>query len=256
MKKSPAFQFYPGDFFADSKVIVMTAEEVGAYWLLISSCWIEGKLSGDMEDMAVIARLPVDKFQTSWEKRIKRCFEQREDGVWIHPRLEVERQHQAENREKKRHAALKRYEKHPPGEQKGCTSSAAAVQMQCPSTSSSTPTPTPPSGEERDGVSRAKARSTSHRSNPCDEEYLEELQKNPAYERLNVRECFHKMVAWCQVKGKHPTRARLVNWLNREDRPMTALAAAPVSKFSRFAETPKTANNDAALEAFKNGVKT
>jgi hypothetical protein len=70
-------------------------------------------------------------------------------------------------------------------------------------------------------VSRAPARST-RRPNICDEEYLEELQKNPAYAVFDVKEIFHKMAAWCRVKGKKPTRARLVNWLNREDKPLSA----------------------------------
>lgn len=72
-------------------------------------------------------------------------------------------------------------------------------------------------------------RSRSRRSSVCDEDYLEELQRNPAYQALNVRALFHKMVAWCEVKRKQPTRARLVNWLNREDPPMNTNGATPVS---------------------------
>lgn len=68
-------------------------------------------------------------------------------------------------------------------------------------------------------ASRGKPRSVSRRP-VCDEEYFEELQQNPAYKSLDVRRVFHKMVAWCNVKGKQPTRARLVNWLSREDAPM------------------------------------
>lgn len=75
-------------------------------------------------------------------------------------------------------------------------------------------------------ASRAK-RAAARRPNQCDEEYFAELQRNPAYESLDVRALYHKMVAWCQVKGKQPTRGRLVNWLNREDKPMTAKTSPP-----------------------------
>lgn len=78
---------------------------------------------------------------------------------------------------------------------------------------------TEPETEQSREAARVKPRSP-RRPTVCDEEYLAELQANPAYAMLDVRQCYHKMVAWCQNKGKQPTRGRLVNWLNNEDRPM------------------------------------
>lgn len=54
----------------------------------------------------------------------------------------------------------------------------------------------------------------------CDEDFLAELQKREAYKALNVKAIHSKMLTWCEVRGKQPTRGRLVNWLNREDQPM------------------------------------
>ena len=54
-----------------------------------------------------------------------------------------------------------------------------------------------------------------------DEEWLESLKSNPAYVGIDVIELYHKMLAWCEVQGKKPTRARLLNWLNRQEKPMT-----------------------------------
>lgn len=56
----------------------------------------------------------------------------------------------------------------------------------------------------------------------CDSEYLDSLQASEAYADLNVRVVHGKMVQWCKQKNKVPTRNRLLSWLNREDRPMTA----------------------------------
>lgn len=51
-------------------------------------------------------------------------------------------------------------------------------------------------------------------------EFLSHLESNPAYAGIDVRRLNDKMVAWCEVNGKQPSRRRLVNWLNREERPM------------------------------------
>lgn len=75
--------------------------------------------------------------------------------------------------------------------------------------------------EEKKEAHAAKPRTPS-KVKTCDKDYLNELQADEAYQRLNVQLIHAKMVRWCKEKGKVPTRARLVNWLNREDQPMDA----------------------------------
>lgn len=67
---------------------------------------------------------------------------------------------------------------------------------------------------------RADKPRASTRIKLCDDDFLAELQAKEAYQDLNVRNVFSKMVAYCELRGKQPTRGRLLNWLNREDRPM------------------------------------
>jgi uncharacterized protein YdaU (DUF1376 family) len=241
--RPPAFQCYAADVLADKNVIVMTTEEFGAYWLLILVCWREGELPNDVEELALIARMPTERFQPSWEKRIRRCFEQRETGEWIHGRLEVERHRQAENRAKKQHAALVR---HYPDELPRARSrrNADAMQMQCPSSSASSSASAADhstSDEEKTFASAASAapatggdvasgeakgeipkQSAPRKREPqvCDEVYLDELQADPAFKALDVRLCHAKMLRWCKERKKQPTRQRLVAWLMREDQPM------------------------------------
>jgi uncharacterized protein YdaU (DUF1376 family) len=151
--KAPAFQFYAADFLADKNVAVMGAAEVGAYILLISYCWREGSLPDDAEELAALARMPLEQFEKSWEKRIRRCFELSAEGQWTHPRLEEERQKQADNREKKRHAANVRHHAgappkvepsapsdNAPAMQTDSTRNAGEYQTQCPSSASSSST--------------------------------------------------------------------------------------------------------------------
>ena len=69
------------------------------------------------------------------------------------------------------------------------------------------------------GQNDAKQRSAVA-SPASDEEWLQSLTVNPAYAGLDVRREFQKMTAWCEVNRKQPSRRRLINWLNRAERPM------------------------------------
>src|SRR5688572_28624418 len=77
---------------------------------------------------------------------------------------------------------------------------------------------------DNDTDTENKARAAKPRSprtpKQCDEDFLSELQADEAYRRLDVKLLHAKMVRWCREKNKVPTRARLINWLNREDQPM------------------------------------
>jgi 5-methylcytosine-specific restriction endonuclease McrA len=53
-----------------------------------------------------------------------------------------------------------------------------------------------------------------------EEEFLARLESDPAFTGIDVRRLNSKMILWCEVNGKRPTRRRLVNWLNREDKPV------------------------------------
>lgn len=53
-----------------------------------------------------------------------------------------------------------------------------------------------------------------------DEDWISGLEQKPIYAGLDIRRVLGKMQVWCEMSGKQPTRRRLINWLNREDRPM------------------------------------
>ena len=96
--KSPAFQFYPDDFLGSGKVGTMTTDEVGAYTLLLCLEWNETGFVFDEEELARWCRMSRAKFRKAWS-RVSRCFEER-DGRMYNPRLQKEREKQAEWREK------------------------------------------------------------------------------------------------------------------------------------------------------------
>ncbi len=67
----------------------------------------------------------------------------------------------------------------------------------------------------------AGAPSKKRKARMTDEEFIASLHSNPAYKGIDIARVEGKMQAWCQLKGKSPSRERLLNWLSREDIPMS-----------------------------------
>jgi hypothetical protein len=57
---------------------------------------------------------------------------------------------------------------------------------------------------------------------PSDADWMESLISDPAYAGIDVKAERAKMVRWCEVNNKKASRKRLINWLNRVERPMAA----------------------------------
>jgi uncharacterized protein YdaU (DUF1376 family) len=88
--KSPAFQFYAGDWLSSQRVALMTLEEEGAYIRLLAYCWQHGSIPSDPEK---IARLIGKGASTTLATTLATMFEPGGDGL-IHRRLEEEREKQ------------------------------------------------------------------------------------------------------------------------------------------------------------------
>jgi len=76
-KKSPAFQFYPKDWFSSRNVRRMTLEQRGGYWELLCHEWLEDdcSLPDDDDELAFLSGLN-DKWPEC-SKNIRKCFEKR-----------------------------------------------------------------------------------------------------------------------------------------------------------------------------------
>lgn len=95
--KSPAFQFYPTDFLA-GRVATYSLEEVGAYIMLLSFDWSLNGLPIERENLARLLRVNTRKFDALWRVVGSQFVEQ--NGRYFNPRLQLEREKQAEWREK------------------------------------------------------------------------------------------------------------------------------------------------------------
>ncbi len=103
--KSPAFQFYPGDFLSDENVISMNCEERGVYITLLCNCWIQGSIPADHTKIlrllqgypGPLPEIVMDRFKPLPEKPDR----------LVNNRLEKERKKQSDFREKKSNSGKK-----------------------------------------------------------------------------------------------------------------------------------------------------
>lgn len=87
MAAFPWFPLYVGDYIRDTSRL--TTEQHGAYFLLLLDEWANGPLPTDDDQLALIARVPPQRWPNVW--RIVSGFFRLDDGHLVNPRLEAER---------------------------------------------------------------------------------------------------------------------------------------------------------------------
>jgi hypothetical protein len=65
-----------------------------------------------------------------------------------------------------------------------------------------------------------KEKSSTNGSRQSVEDWLKELEADETYKGLNVRQLYGRMLNWCKIRKKQPTKRRFVNWLNSQDAPL------------------------------------
>ncbi len=209
--KAPAFQFYASDFIGGT--MQFTAEETGVYIRLLCYQWMNGGLPNDKNRIRSIAGYTKDPGSLTMPLA---KFILGTDGVYRNKRLEEVRTAQDDFRRRQsvngKAGAQARYGTAiaPP-----CHSHSQkdgdGIALRTPS-----PSPTPTQSPSSDSVGASGSRLAS----VCDDEWINGLVSNPAYEGIDVKRELGKMNTWCASHQKKPTRKRFVNWLNRCDPPM------------------------------------
>ncbi len=84
-----------------------------------------------------------------------------------------------------------------------------------------------------------KNREGSNGSSPASvEDWLKELESDKTYQGIQVRREYGKMLNWCKVHAKEPTKRRFVNWLNRTEKPLPSQHAARVDYKRNYSTAP------------------
>lgn len=218
MGKLPAFQFYTGDWLKDPN-LSMCSPSTRGIWIDFICAMHEldrsGQVTGTAEQLARACRCTASEMiaaLTELKETGTASISEREGRFTVASRrMSRECYERESSSERKRIQRIR--------DKGGGVSREGHANVTLPSSSSSSlsTSSSSPGGDEQS----AKRGEPRPRQLPtCDEEYLSSLQAHPAYKALNVRLVFSKMVAWCELHRKEPTRGRLLNWLNREDQPM------------------------------------
>ena len=235
--KSPAFQWYPKDILASSRVQEMSLAEEGAYRRLLDYCWLNESVPADEKRCARI----IGKGATpEMAKVVLEMFvpHPADETRMIHDRLEIEREKQKKNSIARKQASEARWNKRGKskkaiGKQAKSKSDANALQMQ--SISFATPVTTIPFSSEKEnsgGNANDKPPPTAANSPPkppaeSQPDYL--LRKQLEFPHLDVQKVFADFSAKCR-SGDYPrlklTREQFDKWLETEHAPMEEEAAA------------------------------
>lgn len=66
--------------------------------------------------------------------------------------------------------------------------------------------------------------------NVSDEDWRKGIAAEPAYAHINVTDEFGKLLRWCEVHRKQPTRRRFIAWLNRIEKPLRSFSGTRKTK--------------------------
>ncbi len=107
---------------------------------------------------------------------------------------------------------------------------------------------TPSTHTDADTYSDSNKKEGANGSRPQSvEDWLKELEADKTYAGIDVRREYGKMLAWCNVRNKQPTKRRFVNWLNQAEKPLPRQHAAR-SDYKRNYAPPAREPTEAELE--------
>jgi len=131
--KAPAYQWYPRDYIASTRVTMMSLPEEAIYRRLLDYCWLEGSIDANPER---IQRLIGKEAKIDEINEVLTMFEPHPEieNKLTHPRLDMQRKEMEANSKKRSKAARAR------GDKEQCTSNASALQVVCPTTTTTTTT--------------------------------------------------------------------------------------------------------------------
>jgi hypothetical protein len=115
----------------------------------------------------------------------------------------------ANNKERREYFAQKKREQRQRDRERQTLKSKTSKNVQQSDTESETKTHT----EKEEGARESRPQS--------DKDWLTSLVQDKTYSGIDVRREHGKMLQWCSVRRKQPTRRRFVNWLNGVERPIS-----------------------------------
>jgi uncharacterized protein YdaU (DUF1376 family) len=219
--KAPAFQFYPKQYLADDNVLLMDWTARGMHLHLMCIAWQQPQPCTLPDDDAILRKWCEEP--QDWERlkaQIFRAWKLR-NGRWVQDGLRREYQKQREFSKSRQRAAKARWEKDSDAHALHMQSKCNALQ----SSSSSSSSELKKKKEEKRAGSSSPTPAASRKVFLADEEFIQALKANPAYQGIDIDIELAKIDAWlltARGQRKKKTRTFVVNWLNTIERPLSA----------------------------------
>ena len=148
-KELPWMKYYPGDFYGDPMVQVMTDDQELIYHRFIARSWQMGALPNDEEKLAVIAGMEIERFRKSWCWPLTEKWVKNGEGL-INHRVEDERDDALSRSEGARRAGEMRQQRRRARVEREVSGSSAGAQREHSGTSAMLdPDPDPDKEEEK-----------------------------------------------------------------------------------------------------------
>jgi hypothetical protein len=116
-------------------------------------------------------------------------------------------------------------------------------QVGLPETETETETYKPETEIEGDSPKKAREKLS-------DEEWMLSIKTNPAYEGIDITREIAKCGMWCDTHRKQISRKRIVNWLNRIDKPFNGKIGLVIQNQPKTFDQIRTENNLQAARDF------
>lgn len=222
---------YPNDWLGSVKIMLMNIAEEGAYNRLLHVQWTQPDctLPDDPTQLKVLAKIVSTELDMMIDfSKVMACFvkHRSKPGRIYNPRLMEEWKKMKELRRKKSESGKSgmaiRW-----GKQRYNTPITEGITKH-----NSLPAPSPlPEEEEKKEKEKSLNGSKRPRSvrppKLSDQEFFTQLKTDPTYAGLNIDRIVGRCQNWCRENGKVFSRRRLVNWLNREERPLEVSHGTP-----------------------------
>lgn len=233
---APWYPWYVKDAALSDRIDDMTLAEEGAYRRALDYQWMHGSVPSDPQILA-------KRIRKGCTVKIAQTVLTMFDKMRNHPdkkanqKLEKVRQEQLEkhlkNVKKGKQGALNRWKDKASGD----------------STAIAEPMPKQWHSESEEEQKKNKKRTTTTAAAKiCDDDWLDDLQKNPAYERVNVRVEFARAQVWAETNRRQCTRRFFVGWLNRA-KPMDVKGQPNGNRKSEREKSAERGSNAIALIA-------
>jgi hypothetical protein len=199
--KAPAFQFYVKDWLSDPQLRMASYQTKGIWIDMICYMWSapeRGIVTGTKDDICNLMHLSEEEFEKFLSDAQRLNFA----SVTLDNKKVT-----IENRRMVREEKAKK--------------SNAVRQQRYRSNAQSNTKVTPPSSTASASAKKERVKKETRKQSLTDSEYFEVLKNNPAYKGIDIDREKAKCEAWCLTNNKLFSRRRLVNWLNRIERPMT-----------------------------------